>query len=192
MLQWLGNLVSQQLITVELNNDASKGTVQLNTLNLDCKNGSWSGTYSSDQAVYLTAKPAEGYAFDHWEITGGTASGSGKRITVQPDESSQKVSVRAVYKVGTDEAEDDITTTTTSSTTSATQPQQNTLRGDVDCSGKVVIADAILLARFLAEDSEAILTTQGRVNAELTGNTILDSSDPSKLLQYLSGSVKTL
>ena len=187
MLQWLGNLVSQEQITVELNNDASKGTVQLNTLNLDCKNGTWSGTYASDQAVYLTAKPAEGYAFDHWEISGATASGSGKRITVQPDETAQKVSVRAVYKVGVDEPDE--STTTASSTAGI---QQQGLLGDVDCSGKVVIADAILLARFIAEDESAVLTAQGKINAELTGNSILDSSDLSKLLQYLSGSIKTL
>lgn len=183
MLQWLGNLVSQEQITVELNNEAQKGTVKLNTLSLDCKNGTWSGTYASDQAVYLKAQPAEGYAFDHWEISGGTASGSGKSITVTPDASAQKLSVRAVYKVGVDEPDE---------TTVSTTKQQTLKRGDVDCNGTVSVADAIMLARYLAEDKEATLSAQGKANAELTGDTILDSSDSTRLLMYLAGQVKEL
>ena len=189
MLQWLGNLVSQEQITVELSNDSSKGTVKLNTLSLDCKNGTWSGTYPSDQAVYLKAKPAEGYAFDHWEITGGTPSGTGKSITVQPDASAQKISVRAIYKVGVDEP--DVTTTTTTSTTKDSGTQ-SLKRGDVDCNGVVNVADAIFLARYIAEDKEAVLSPQGKANAELTGDSSLDSNDIGRLLLYLSGQIKTL
>ena len=68
----------------------------------------------------------------------------------------------------------------------AEQPEDNTLRGDVDCSGAVAIADAILLARYLAEDAVTV-TSQGKVNAECDGNDILDSGDQTALLEYLAG-----
>lgn len=61
--------------------------------------------------------------------------------------------------------------------------------GDVDCNGQVAIADAVLLARYLAEDAVAV-TAQGLVNAELDGDsTALSAADLSVLLQLLAGSV---
>ena len=59
--------------------------------------------------------------------------------------------------------------------------------GDVDCNGAVQIADAVLLARYLAEDDVRI-TAQGLRNAELDGNTAaLDSGDLIALLQFIAG-----
>ena len=80
------------------------------------------------------------------------------------------------------------TTTTTSSSSSEEQPE---LLGDVDCNGVVQVADAILLARYVAEDKVNI-TTQGRKNAELSGDSTLTSDDISVLLRYLAGIVKEL
>ena len=58
--------------------------------------------------------------------------------------------------------------------------------GDVDCDGRVQIADAILLARYLAEDKVTV-TGNGLKNAELTGDTSLNSEDLIKLLEKLAG-----
>ena len=59
----------------------------------------------------------------------------------------------------------------------------------MDCNGQVAIADAVLLARYLAEDAVAV-TAQGLVNAELDGDsTALSAADLSVLLQLLAGSV---
>ena len=64
-------------------------------------------------------------------------------------------------------------------------------KGDIDCSGAVQIADAVLLARYLAEDAVTV-TAQGLVNAELDGDTGLTAGDLSVLLQYLAGTVPAL
>ena len=61
------------------------------------------------------------------------------------------------------------------------------LCGDADCDGKVGIADAVLLARYAAEDSEAVMTPQGKVNAECTHDSVLNADDIARLLQYLAG-----
>lgn len=78
------------------------------------------------------------------------------------------------------------TTTTTTTETTTVSDTEILLRGDVDCSGKVAIADAVLLARYVAEDSVYISAT-GLINAELTGNSTLDSQDVAHLLQMLVG-----
>ncbi|MCR5306571.1 MAG: pectate lyase [Oscillospiraceae bacterium] len=89
----------------------------------------------------------------------------------------------------------DTTTTTTTTTTATTTTTTETttsetlmpsLRGDVDCNGLVQIADAIMLARYLAED-QIIVTVQGLNNAETTGDNALTAEDSARLLQYLAG-----
>ena len=59
--------------------------------------------------------------------------------------------------------------------------------GDVDANGKVEIADAILLARWLAEDSEAVVSAEGRINADLNGDDGIDTDDQALLLRRLAG-----
>ncbi|MBQ5334899.1 MAG: glycoside hydrolase family 9 protein [Oscillospiraceae bacterium] len=80
------------------------------------------------------------------------------------------------------------TTTTTSS-----DPGSTPLYGDVDCSGDVKIADAVLLARYVAED-QVTVTTQGKLNADCfaDGKGALDSNDLSSLLKFLANSNVTL
>ena len=89
------------------------------------------------------------------------------------------------------------TTTTTSTTPSSGRTSDSTkstsksdvsklLAGDVDCDGQVKIADAVLLARYIAEDAVTV-TSDGLVNAELTGNTKLDSEDLAALLVKIAG-----
>ena len=61
------------------------------------------------------------------------------------------------------------------------------LCGDVDCNGAVQIADAVLLARYLAEDPVEV-SAQGLLNAELDGNPeSLDAGDFAALLQIIAG-----
>ncbi len=63
--------------------------------------------------------------------------------------------------------------------------------GDVDCNGQIAIADAVLLARYLAEDAVTV-TAQGLLNAELDGNPeSLDAGDFAKLLQIIAGETLT-
>ena len=59
--------------------------------------------------------------------------------------------------------------------------------GDVDQNGKVEIADAILLARWLAEDKEITVTAEGLAAADLTGDSLVTADDQAKLLCRLAG-----
>ena len=83
---------------------------------------------------------------------------------------------------------DSTTTTTTTTTTSSSSEGGNKakLAGDVDCNGKVQIADAVLLARYIAEDSVNV-SADGLANAELTNNSKLTSEDLAALLQLIAG-----
>ena len=63
--------LSGQMETVTLSvNDASEGTVTLNTITPDLTNGPWSGQYFIDFFVTATAVPNKGYEFVRWEKTG--------------------------------------------------------------------------------------------------------------------------
>ncbi|MBE6847126.1 MAG: 1,4-beta-glucanase [Ruminococcus sp.] len=66
-------------------------------------------------------------------------------------------------------------------------PVGNSDLGDVNCSGNVEIADVILLNRILAEDTTAVFTAQGLKNAEVTGDTDMNSDDAIRILMYLAG-----
>lgn len=78
------------------------------------------------------------------------------------------------------------TTTTSTETTTVTEPLSK-LRGDVDCNGKVAVADAVLLARYIAEDPVTI-TAQGLQNAEVDGNAaVLSAEDLVVILQVIAG-----
>ena len=78
------------------------------------------------------------------------------------------------------------TTTTETTTTTVSGEETKTVWGDVDCDGKVLIADCVLLARYLAEDTVTV-TMQGLVNAHVTGSETLTTEDNAKIMQYLAG-----
>ena len=80
------------------------------------------------------------------------------------------------------------TTTTTTETTTTSESiteQQRKLTGDVDCSGLVELADAVLLAKAAAGSAE--LSVQGAVNAECDGAAGINSGDLTAMLNYLAG-----
>ena len=58
--------------------------------------------------------------------------------------------------------------------------------GDANCDGSIDVADAVLIARFAAEDKEAVITDQGRKNADVTNDGNVDSQDTTKILQYIA------
>lgn len=77
------------------------------------------------------------------------------------------------------------TTTTVTETTAA--PLKEKTPGDADGSGTVNIADAVLLARYCAEDKEISLSAQGRYNADCNGDGSVTVEDTSWILQLLAG-----
>ena len=85
------------------------------------------------------------------------------------------------------------TTSTTTTTTTVSEPESTeapaaeNLKGDVDCNGTVNIGDAVMLARFNAEDSEIEVQAQGKINADCDGEAGVGAGDLSALLQFLAG-----
>ena len=71
--------------------------------------------------------------------------------------------------------------------TTEPEPVIITLAGDVDCNGDINIADAIMLARFNAEDTEVFVTTAGKANANVDGDNKIGSEDLTMILEYLAG-----
>ncbi|HAG13847.1 MAG TPA: hypothetical protein DCG49_08305, partial [Ruminococcus sp.] len=61
-----------------------------------------------------------------------------------------------------------------------------TLLGDVNCDDDVDVADAVLLARFCAEDKEAIITEQGFLNADMDENGKIESNDTITILKKIA------
>lgn len=56
---------SLEEVTLECENQEG-GTIQINTIKPDLKDGSWQGRYYTDYPVRVTAKPKKGYRFDGW------------------------------------------------------------------------------------------------------------------------------
>lgn len=72
----------------------------------------------------------------------------------------------------------------------------NGLHGDVNLDGKVSIADAVLLSRYVSEDTtvNALFTDmkQSLANAEVTGDTDLTFDDVSNILLFIARLLDTL
>lgn len=58
--------------------------------------------------------------------------------------------------------------------------------GDANCSGKVDVSDAVMVARFAAEDSSVRLSNIGRLNADVTHDGNIHSDDVIKILKYVA------
>ncbi|MBP0967825.1 MAG: silent information regulator protein Sir2, partial [Oscillospiraceae bacterium] len=79
-------------------------------------------------------------------------------------------------------------TTTTPETTTAltTVPQPAGLAGDVNTDSTIDVADAVLLARFLAEDNTANVSAEGQKNADVNRSGKPDSGDITLILKYIA------
>ena len=78
------------------------------------------------------------------------------------------------------------TTTTTTTVTTAAPAAAALLRGDCNCSNMVDVSDAVLLARFLAEDRSAKLSEQGRKNADCNADGNLTGDDVISILRKIA------
>ena len=82
-----------------------------------------------------------------------------------------------------------VTTTTETATTTRTENTSAPavrMPGDADCSGTVDVSDAVLIARYSAEDREARITDQGLLNADCDGVKGVDGADVTAVLQYIA------
>lgn len=58
--------------------------------------------------------------------------------------------------------------------------------GDMTEDGRVDVSDAVLAARFAAEDTSAVVTDQGKKNGDVNGDGNIDSDDIQEILEYIS------
>ena len=65
--------------------------------------------------------------------------------------------------------------------------ENTVMRGDVDVSGEVNVADAVKLARYNAEDKEVRVTEQGLLNADMNLDGKANADDSAILLEVLAG-----
>ncbi len=66
-------------------------------------------------------------------------------------------------------------------------PEENNKYGDVNCDGSITISDLVLMARYVAEDSEMQpLSAQGLKNADCVADGKVNSSDITALARYLA------
>ena len=85
----------------------------------------------------------------------------------------------------TTEPVETITTTTTTITTTTTT-MEGILKGDVDVNGSVNVSDAVLLNRYIAEDSAVTVSEQGLLNADMGGAVGVTAEDAAILLRMLA------
>lgn len=89
-----------------------------------------------------------------------------------------------------------VTTTTTavvtttesasSETTTTAVPEAAVQYGNVNCSEGVDVADAVLLARYIAQDPDAKISDVGLLNADVDHSGTTDAADVALLLQYIA------
>lgn len=65
-------------------------------------------------------------------------------------------------------------------------PSQTGLRGDVNLDEFVDVSDAVLLARFCAEDTTVKISTQGKVNADVNEDSNLNNVDIIDILRIIA------
>ncbi len=125
------------------------------------------------------------------EQTAGTTTTTTETTTVTTTEETTTISETTVTEPTTAEtttSESTTTETTTVSTVSETSAPETGARllGDVNCSGKVDVSDAVLLARVIAEDPEAIVSREGLRNADTNRNGNPESDDVILILKYIA------
>ncbi len=65
-------------------------------------------------------------------------------------------------------------------------PSDPNIPGDATCDNILDVSDAVLIARYAAEDSEVRLTAQGRINADFNKDGEITSEDVTKILRRLA------
>ena len=127
-------------------------------------------------------------------LDGGTVGGNhGSEVTIE----TQPPVVTTTAKP--DEQQTTTTVSTTKQDTPTTTPKQETTtepttarqrKGDANEDGLVDVTDAVLICRYGAEDPEAALTTQGKINANVNGDNKIDAEDAAKILQHVAKLIK--
>lgn len=182
LIEYLGDLISGETYKVTLDNNAVQGSIQFNTLTLDCKSGNWQGDYPKELPITLKAVPKSGYKFLRWDISGAEfSSGSETSAEAVLEADNRNVDIKAVYA-----SEESFT---------------DMLWGDANCDSQVDMSDAVIIMQALANPnkyglggtSPSALTEKGKMQADVDVTTKgLTGNDALKIQKYLLGLVKSL
>lgn len=125
-------------------------------------------------------------------VAAGTVSkleGAGANRNIYPDSTTKASAyLAAVGESGTT----DYTASFTAGSVvveekTTTPPQSEADWGNVNCKGDVDVSDAVMLARFNAEDTGVTITAQGKTNADVTHDGTIDGNDLIKILKFIAG-----
>ncbi len=138
----------------------------------------------------FTAKDCVNYFAAAVKREAETTTAEMTTTTVTTTETAAETTEATTVTESTPAPETTTTTTTTVTSISETVPPEQEKPdndpGDVDCTGSVDVSDAVLLARYIAEDGEAFISMQGKANAECDGEAGLNSGDVTMILKYIA------
>ena len=135
MQKYLGLSSSMQTITLKT---SGSGKIQINSIIPDTSSG-WSGEYSADCPVTLTALPDKGAQFTGWS---GDVSGSEKTVTVTLREAM---------------------------TITANFGEKVTVRGDVNADGEFNVADVVTLQNWLLGRKNTVISDEDAADLSENG-----------------------
>ena len=142
-------------------------------------------------------------------LDGGKTS-SGKIVETTPTKSTASETTTSSATTSTSTSTTTSQTTTSTTTSSQTTPSTTTTTvttpttpesskgssdnpangkikwGDANEDGKIDVSDAVLVARFVAEDSDAVINQQGKLNANVAGGATINSDCTIKILKYIA------
>lgn len=123
------------------------------------------------------------------DVTTTTTSSSTTTTTTETTTSTVETTTSESTSVQTTTTPYETTTSAASTTTPETttgKDVQQTLRGDIDCSGEVSITDAILLCRYNAEDASISVSAQGLANADCNADGLFSAEDVTIILRIVA------
>ena len=111
-------------------------------------------------------------------------------VLLQPEGPAVTTAVTTTTAPVTTTTEPTATTTVTAAPETAPETTVTAaftpMPGDVNCSGNVDVSDAVLLARFIAEDSKAAISAEGKINADCNGDREYTGADTTLILQFIA------
>ena len=138
--------------------------------------------------VYENGKLISGIEPDGTKGTGSISANPAPDGTPRTTEinDTKPTETTATTSETTSEKTTSSTTETTEKKTSETTQSGKTVWGDANEDKQVDVSDAVLVARFAAEDSEAVISAQGKLNADVTGDQNINGDDTIKILRAIA------
>lgn len=130
--------------------------------------------------------------------------GAGANRNVYPDSSTKAstylsavgtsgtTNYEAAFTAGGVTVPDETTQSTEESKSTSGKENNDADWGNVNCKGGVDVSDAVLLARFVAEDAGADVSAQGKINADVTHDGEITGDDTVQILKYIAKIVTDL